>query len=216
MIPKVAWANIGFSSDYRKQFAWDGGFDYYYSSRDNTKGFSVNMIPIVRMNDHFTFRFSVEYEKNYNDFGYVSKLDDDVIFGKRNIETYENSLSGRYLFKNNVSLSLIARHYYAQGEYGNFYTLLSDGNLALKTDYDGQHDFIFNSFNVDMVFSWIFAPGSSLNFVWKNEIVTESTNIAGNYFSNFGDTFSEPQRNVISLKILYYIDYLSVKNRISK
>jgi hypothetical protein len=58
-----------------------------------------------------------------------------------------------------------------------------------------------------MVFSWIFAPGSSLNFVWKNEITTETDTVSGSYFNNLNDTFMEPQLNNISLKIVYYIDY---------
>jgi len=64
-----------------------------------------------------------------------------------------------------------------------------------------------------MVFTWIFAPGSSLNLVWKNEITSEKENVAGNYFSNFDATFKEPQMNNISLKVLYYIDYQRLAGR---
>ena len=102
---------------------------------------------------------------------------------------------------------MVVRHYYSQGKYYQFYTLLDDGSLQPNPTYEGNADFTFNSFNVDMVFAWIFAPGSSLNFVWKNEITTEKDNVSGNYFNNFTDTFNEPQRNNISLKVLYYIDY---------
>jgi len=210
--PKSTWAYIGFSSDYRNRIALDGELSGYYSARDNSKGFEVEISPIVRLNDHFMFNLSSSYEKNTNDYGFAGKEGDDVIFGNREIYVNENSFSSKYLFKNDLSLSLTARHYYARGKYDSFYTLLDNGRLEPATDYAQEHDFNFNSFNIDMVFSWIFAPGSSLNFVWKNEITTETDTVSGSYFNNLNDTFMEPQLNNISLKILYYIDYQRLRN----
>jgi len=212
MKPKAVWADLGFSSDYRKQFALDGNFSTYYSSRDNSKGASTRLSPILRLNNHFTFSLSARYEKNINDYGFASKQDENVIFGNRDINIFENAASGKYLFKNNVSLSLMARHYYAQGKYNSYYTLMGNGYLLANSTYNENHDFIFNTFNVDMVFSWIFAPGSSLNVVWKNEITGEKAYATGNYFNNFDATFHEPQLNNISFKVLYYIDYQRLKN----
>jgi hypothetical protein len=210
--PKSTWGYIGFSSDYRNQIAFDGELSGYYSARDNSKGFEVEISPIVRLNDHFMFNLSSSYEKNTNDYGFAGKEGDDVIFGNREIYVNENSFSSKYLFKNDLSLSITARHYYARGKYDSFYTLLDNGRLEPATDYGITHDFNFNSFNIDMVFSWIFAPGSSLNFVWKNEITTETDTVSGSYFNNLNDTFMEPQLNNISLKILYYIDYQRLRN----
>jgi hypothetical protein len=205
--PKNVWGDLGFSTDYRKLFALDGKVSIFYAERDKTKGFFTSVSPIVRLNDHLKFTIEAEYYKNINDFGFSGRQGENVIFGNRDIDTYENSLQGNYLFMNNVSLSMVVRHYYSQGKYYQFYTLLDDGSLQPNPTYEGNADFTFNSFNVDMVFAWIFAPGSSLNFVWKNEITTEKDNVSGNYFNNFTDTFNEPQRNNISLKVLYYIDY---------
>ncbi|MFA5972423.1 MAG: DUF5916 domain-containing protein [Lentimicrobiaceae bacterium] len=207
MKPKAVWSNLGFSSDYRKQFALDGSVSIYYSARDDSKGFSPWISPILRVNNHFTFNLSFRYEKLFNDYGFAGNENDMVIFGNRDINTFENSASGKYLIKNNISISIKARHYYSQGQYKSFYTLIDNGYLEPISTYNQNHDFIFNSFNVDMVFSWIFAPGSSLNFVWKNEIINEKDKVSGNYFTNFNDTFQEPNLNNISLKVLYYIDY---------
>jgi len=210
--PKSIWGYIGFSSDYRKQFAIDGELSGYYSARDGSKGFQVELSPVVRLNDHFMFNLSSSFEENTNDYGYAGKETDKVIFGNREIRINENAFSSKYLFKNDVALSLTARHYYARGKYDSFYTLLDIGRLAPATDYDKTHDFSFNSFNIDMVFSWIFAPGSSLNFVWKNEITSETNAVSGSYFNNLNATLMEPQLNNISLKILYYIDYQRLRN----
>jgi hypothetical protein len=213
MNPKSVSGRLGFSSDYRKAIALDGSFSVYYADRDDSKGFAGGISPIFRVNNHLTFNLSVGYEKIINNYGFAAIQEDDVIFGKRDINTFENRASGKYLFKNNISLSLVVRHYYSQGKYDSFYTLLDNGYLESLENYEQNHDFSFNTFNVDMVFSWIFAPGSSLNFVWKNEITSEVENASGNYFSNFNDTFQEPQLNNISLKILYYIDYQKLKGK---
>ncbi len=211
--PKNVWGDLGFSSDYRNLFALDGKISFYYADRDKTKGFYTSISPIVRLNDHFKFNFNFEYYNNINDHGFAGRQAENVVFGSRDIDTYENSLQGNYLFKNNVSISIITRHYFSQGKYKQFFTLLKNGYLEPNQTYTENPDFTFNSFNVDMVFAWIFAPGSSLNFVWKNEITAEKGNVTGTYFNNFNDTFNEPQRNNISLKVLYYIDYQRLKNR---
>ena len=212
MKSKYVYVNYELSTDYRKQFALDASLSSYYSARDNSRGYSTKFGPILRPNNQLTFSLSFNYEKQINDYGFVSNDDDKVIFGNRNITTYINSASGKYLFKNNVSLSLMARHYYTQGKYNSFYTLQGNGYLRANSAYTKNHDFIFNSFNVDMIFAWIFAPGSSMNIVWKNEITSEKNSVTGNYFNNFDDTFREPQLNNLSLKILYYIDYQRLTN----
>ena len=211
MNPKSFSAHLAYSSDYRKTLALDGSFSVYYAIRDNAKSYSSVISPLFRVNNHLTLNVSVGYEKKINNYGFATEQDNIIIFGKRDINTFENKVSGKYLFKNNLSLSLVARHYYSQGRYNNFYTLLNNGHLESLENYEQNHDFSFNSFNVDMIFSWIFAPGSSFNFVWKNEITSEKDIALGNYFNNLNDTFQEPQLNNISLKVLYYIDYQRLK-----
>ena len=213
MLPKETWARLGFSSDYRKPLAFDGTISGYTSSRNDSKGFFAELSPIVRLNDHFTFRLSSHFEKAINDYGFAGKDQEKVIFGKREISTVVNALSSKYLFKNNLSLGFVARHYYSQGEYGSFYTLQNNGYLYANPTYKKNHDFSFNTFNIDMVFSWIFAPGSSMNIVWKNEITSETESVTGNYFNNLDNTLHEPQLNNISLKVLYYIDYQRLRNK---
>jgi len=210
--PKGSWGFIGFSTDYRKKLALDCQATTYMLTRDDSKGYSWEFSPIVRLNNHFTFKFSIEFEKELNNFGFAGRQGNAIIFGKRDINTYENSISGKYLFNNNISLSLSARHYSAQGNYANFYSLQTNGYLQPNSSYTQNHNFTYNAFNVDMVFTWIFAPGSSLNIVWKNEIANESAQFKGNYYHSFDDTFREPQLNNISLKILYFIDYQKFKN----
>ncbi len=211
MRPKTTWMNLGFSSDYRKTLALDGTFGVYYSARDVTKGLSAVISPIVRFNDHFLLTLVFSFYNNLNDFGYVDTFNNDIIFGSRKIETYENELRGKYLFRNNLSLSIVARHYYSHGTYNGYYTLMSNGYLEEQKSYTKNNDFAFNTFNMDMLFSWIFAPGSSFNLVWKNEITNEQIINHIDYFDNLNHTFQQPQLNNLSLKVLYYFDYQNLK-----
>jgi hypothetical protein len=61
------------------------------------------------------------------------------------------------------------------------------------------------------VYSWQFAPGSTLSLVYKNAIETEEGTVVKNYFEDFNKTIASPQTNSISLKVLYYLDHQSVK-----
>jgi hypothetical protein len=56
-----------------------------------------------------------------------------------------------------------------------------------------------------------FAPGSFINIVWKDEGQQYNNSIDHNYFQNFGNTLREPQNNNLSVKIIYYLDYLYIK-----
>jgi len=61
------------------------------------------------------------------------------------------------------------------------------------------------------VYTWQFAPGSFLNLVWKNSIMEFRDEVEKNYFHNIGNTLKEDQNNNLSLKIIYYLDYLDLK-----
>jgi hypothetical protein len=64
-----------------------------------------------------------------------------------------------------------------------------------------------------MVYRWTFAPASELIFTWKNNIYAEKSDIANNYFEDIRYTFNSPMGNSLSLKVLYYLDYQSLKKK---
>jgi hypothetical protein len=67
-----------------------------------------------------------------------------------------------------------------------------------------------------MVFFWQFAPGSELNIVWKNAVLKREPVINNDYYDNFRGSLNSPQTNTISIKILYYIDYLTLRRALRK
>ncbi|HOY33358.1 MAG TPA: DUF5916 domain-containing protein [Bacteroidales bacterium] len=213
------YANVGFSSDYRKKLALDMNFEYWQDIQGDGQYFGVTTTPIFRLTDHFTFQISNTYEESINDVGFAD-FDDlsNIILGKRDLTTVENEISARYMFKNNLSLSLLARHYWSKGRYSQFYKLDYDGQLITDPLYDpgNSYNFNFNAFNIDLMFFWEFAPGSSLNITYKNNLLSEGTLVTPSYFRNFRNIFEEKQLNSLSVKVIYYLDYQQVNRLANK
>lgn len=209
---RPGYANVswGFSSDYRKPLALDGniwlGYDW-----DGYQGRSFSVSPRVRVNDKLNFNYRFESSITDNSRGYADQdSTGNIIYGNRNLQSYENVLSGKYMFKNNLSLSLWMRHYWYKGIYDEYFSLTEEGRLVDNNSYSENNDFNFNTFNLDLVLNWEFAPGSNLSVVWKNSILHEDELIIDSFLENFNQTLQSEQLNQISVKILYYLDYQSV------
>ena len=112
-----------------------------------------------------------------------------------------------------MALTLNARHYWSTGEYRQYLTLLADGSVQDNSAYPYNHNFNFNVFNIDFVYSWQFAPGSNLSIVYKNAIETATGKITVNLAEDFKTTLRAPQSNSVSLKVIYYLDYLYLKKK---
>ncbi len=205
---------IGINTDERKKLStsvnvYVGITDIVSPTIGYNPYYGLFIAPRLRVTDKLSFELSSNFTKDNGDRGYVNTDEwGTIIFGKRYLTNLTNSVSIRYLFRNNLSLTLRGRHYWARGDYRSFYDLTDDGQLIDNISYDQNHDFNFNAFNIDMLFQWQFAPGSSLNLVWKNSIYNEGDKVINSYSENFRNTIQSKQLNTISLKVLYYFDYL--------
>ena len=110
-------------------------------------------------------------------------------------------------------ITLRVRHYWSKVSNHEFFTLGKEGELISNTTYNRPIDQNYNAFNVDMVYSWRFAPGSEINIVWKNAIGTFGNTVVTNYLKNIDNTLAAPQNNSISFKILYFLDYLQLRKK---
>jgi len=50
-----------------------------------------------------------------------------------------------------------------------------------------------------------------LNIVWKDASFTYTNIIENGYFKNLGNTVESDQNNNLSLKVIYFLDYLDFK-----
>jgi len=208
-----------FSSDRRKPFFYRIEYEYdkRFSEHDES-GHKIEFSPSIRLSDKFRISHQIEYGRKINNPGYVSSnYIDSVYFGMRQIKTISNTLSSNYIFTNRSYLSFRVRHYWSQAEYeDDFYLLLEDGSLKPDT-YVGDHNRNFNTFNIDMVYTWRFAPGSELSIVWKNSIYQSDSGgddvLINGFLDDLKYTLNSPQVNSFSVKFLYYLDSQYLKRR---
>jgi len=212
--PLYTSTNIGCSSDYRKPFAYDAEI-YYNWWRETASNFhSFYISPRIRVSNQLMLIPSFYYSGSINNIGYISiDTSNAIIFGKRDISTFISGIYGQYIFKNDLSFSINIRHYWSKAQYDKFFTLEQTGYLTENNSFNENHNFNFNSFNIDMVFSWQFSPGSTLSIVWKNAILQEDNKIINNFYHDLHNTFDSPQTNSLSLKVLYYLDYNYLKRK---
>jgi hypothetical protein len=218
--PAAGYIGGFFSPDYRKRFVLDISGGYWAGTRYGQSGYKISLRPRLRVSDRFNIKLRMEYEIDWNNLGYVTdSLDeqgnDQIIFGARDLQTVESILDLKYIFTKNISLSLRARHYWVTVDYSRFYDLEENGDLS-PGKYTDDADFLVNAFNVDMVFRWIFAPASELLFTWKNNVFNEKDELSKDYLDNLRRTFDSPMGNSFSIKLLYYLDYQKIRNRLQR
>ncbi len=210
-------AYVGASTDYRKKFAIDPQISYaqFINEGINASYYETQIETRFRISDKMMLFYDFEFNKDLYNEGFAN-FDSvgNIIFGGRKLQTYQNVLRIQYMFKNDMSLSLRGRHYWNVGQYVKYYTLQADGSLQDNPTYSENNDFNYNALNVDLVFSWQFAPGSQLTLVYKNSIESDDViTVRPKFGPNFSNTIASAQTNSISLKFLYYLDYQALKKR---
>src|SRR4030095_5081286 len=151
--------------------------------------------------------YTINLEPRYNDVGYVYiDSSTDINFSKRRINTIEQILNTKYSFTNKMGITFRVRHYLSAVENKEYYLLQPDGGLLPHSNFHPDADQNVNYFNIDMVYTWEFAPGSFLNIVWKNAAQNSTNNIEKRYFKNLGNTIGGDSNNNFSVKIIYFLD----------
>ncbi|OQY05681.1 MAG: hypothetical protein B6I20_00650 [Bacteroidetes bacterium 4572_117] len=201
-------------SDIRKKLSF-GLFAMYWksSSEYNENTFKFRLSPTWRVTNKLSFTVNINPAIQNNDIGYVNEISDVIYFGRRNRKTISNTFITNFTFNNKMSFSLRMRHYWSSAIYKQFFMLNTDGTLTQNSQYADNEDVSFNAFNIDMVYTWRFAPGSDMLVVWKNSIYDENELVIKDYFENLKNTFEAPQTNRFSIKVLYYLDYLYLKRK---
>ncbi len=207
--------NIGgfVSSDYSKKFSYD--FNLFHSSRLTEKRtyYEIEFRPRFRFSDKFSMNYAIEYSKGNNEKGWVNELEDGaIIFGNRDTKRVTNSLSGKYNFSVKSGISLSFRHYWSPVIYdAQFFDLAENGEL-IPNSYNENHDINFNIWNLDLSYTWQFAPGSQLVALYRNTIFNEDDLSDLNFGENLDNLFKEPVRHNFSIKFIYYLDYNKLRS----
>lgn len=201
-----------FSTDYRKKLAIDVNVDWYKYNEAGRGELSFEFKPQYRVSDKWKLYLNSNVILSDKEEGFVDLLNEEIIFGKRDRNTFINSLESQYIFNNKMALNLAFRHYYSEVEYSQFLILQNDGELIENTVYNESQNATYNSWNIDLRYSWWFAPGSQLTLLYRNAMDSYIGDSRVNILNNFRNLFDEPQLNSLSLRISYYLDYNRVKN----
>ena len=204
-------------SDSRKKISFSA-MGFIWSSTHDVKQrmYSLHMGPDLRISDKFSVNYDLSLDSRNNSYGFVEASEDesDIWFGLRDVKEYTNTINLNMMFTDKVYFTFRARHYWSAAQYNEYLYLNTDGTVSPAPDYVGNADVSFNSFSTDAVFTWRFAPGSELLFVWKNNTSTwdQADEIMHkNYPDNFKYTLDSPFNNSLSFKLLYYLDYQSLR-----
>jgi len=205
-----------FSTDRSKKLSGNLriGYNKIWSPYDQYQ-YSFSISPTFKVSDRFSLNYEVEVSNKLNDIGYVDYDDDQdlIFFGQRNNLTIENKFQSGFIFSSNSYLSFRLRHYWSRADYlDQYYTLNSDGSLT-ETAKDDNYDYNYNAWNIDLVYTWRFAPGSEMSIVWKNSIYSGSDQIFYDFMENLNHMFDHSMSNSLSLKILYYLDWMYFQKR---
>lgn len=194
--------------------------EYFHKNAPKYKaqGSDLWLVNSYRFNDKLTVSMNnnLFFINREAGFGYTftdatSQLD-SVVFGLRNRRTAENVFNVKYNFNIKMGLTLRVRHYWSKVDYSEFFDLKQDGHLQPRyAPITKNPDNNVNFFNVDMIYTWQFAPASFLNIGWKDAGQKFDQNITDQYYSNLRNILRHGQQNSFSVKVIYFLDYLSLR-----
>ncbi|MFM2360897.1 MAG: hypothetical protein RLY16_2890 [Bacteroidota bacterium] len=231
-VPGRVFANTGrvgamfwWNSNEAKKFSWGGQWGIGTGGVFKRVSFDPMLFGKIRFNSKFSIDHNVTLSIVNDQPGWAATIPymqgdpwkDTIIFSRRNVRTVENILNIKYSFTNRMGITFRARHYWSKVDPQQFYELKLNGKLVKpENPFTGNVKQNYNFFSVDMVYTWQFAQGSFLNLVWKDMAETFNREFERNYMSNLSKTLSGSQTNSVSLRVIYFIDYLQAKKHLHK
>ena len=217
-------AGAWFSSNYNKVFAIDlraNAATLFEEGRDLFR-YDFEIEPRIRFSDQLLLTYGLNFENRNGDRGYATSVDDNPIFGERNRQIVTNTISGNYTFNPFHSLGLTFRHYWDTVQYDyDLFTLLDNGRLTAEEGYNIDNvgddpNINFSTWNIDLSYSWQFAPGSFLTALYRNKLFNFDENSEDNFTESLDLLFQQPMQNTFSLRVQYFIDFNGMKSVFKK
>jgi hypothetical protein len=118
----------------------------------------------------------------------------------------QNDLTGKYSINDKMTLNLTARYWSYSDNNSSLY--MSQNNTYLL-----NRNRNFNSWNLDLSYSWWFAPASELSILYRNYAQEGSRNVERRLNTNLKNVFDSNMTNILSVSVRYFIDYNVIKNK---
>ena len=157
-------------------------------------------------------RYGVRGIKDRNDIGFADYTVDDIVYAKRDINTLEHQITGKYSINNVMNFNLKVRYYWAHAINNKFLNLQDDGYFMDNTTYNANKNINRNIWNFDLSYSWWFAPGSLVSILYRNNSSLSERTFNTNFGDNLRNVLNNNPNNTISISFRYYIDYNQAKN----
>jgi len=217
--PRI-YSNIWWESNYAKKLSWGGNLSFGKGAYFNRTVLAYSLFGKIRFSSKFSVDHQLNVETTKNQAGFAATAGNTVYFSRRDVTSVENVFSAKYNFTNRMGISLRTRHYWSKVDPKEFFELNQDGGLQKPLNpFTGNVKQNYNFISFDMVYTWQFAQGSFINLVWKNIDENFYRDFEKHYFDNFGKTIGGngynnlTQFNSFSVKVIYFLDYLTVKNK---
>jgi hypothetical protein len=208
-----------FSSNYNRVFALDlgGNIGTLFENGRDFFTYDFEIGPRVRFNDNFLMVYELSFIHRNGDRGYATEVNGEPIFGERQRQIVTNSISANYTFDPFNVLALTFRHYWDTVRYNyDMFTLQDNGRLTTNSGFNKDNigtdpDINFSTWNIDLSYSWQFAPGSFLTALYRNQLFNIDDESTASYSDSLNTLFDQPIQNTFSLRLQYFLDYNDVK-----
>ena len=214
--PESLGLNTFISSNYNRRFAIDINPFYWFVNQKARNIYGLSFSPRYRFSDKLGLIYEFNFTRENNDLGYAAKDNSNIYFSQRNVINYTNSVTGKYTLNNVMNLNLTIRHYWSYSVNKQYYTLLENGDLNPNTTYAANKDKNYHTWNLDLSYSWWFAPGSQISILYRNNasIFDSGTSFTRYYENNFKNLVNNDNLNhIFSVSLRYFIDYNSLKKQ---
>jgi Domain of unknown function (DUF5916) len=212
--------NFFWESNDAKIVSWGGNLSFGKGSIFNRTLIGYGLFGKIRFSSKFSINHQLNVEGVKNQAGYAVANANGIYFSRRDVVSVENIFSAKYNFTNRMGVSLRTRHYWSKVDPKEIFELDQFGDLQKPAvAFTGNVNQNYNFLSVDMVYTWQFAQGSFVNVVWKGIDENFYNNFEKSYYHNFnktigGDGYNNlTQFNSLSVKVIYFIDYLTLKNK---
>jgi len=207
-------ASVYVNPNNAKPYNFGGNVRYFKKELFNGQEYNFYFFQNLRLNDRIAFGLDLNFNPSYSYVSWIKAQGDQAIFSRYNRNTVENSFDAKYSFSNKMGVSVILRHYWSDRRNKEFYLLTNQGTLtAYQSVPLTAMDRNYNVFNIDLIYVWQFAPGSELTLSYKQAAETNEDFYTKRYNRNLEDILSAPQNKSLSIKVLYYIDYLNLRKK---
>ena len=211
-LPKTVYNELYFSSNYNRPFALDLNLYSTITNEPNRENYGITIAPRLRVSDKLLLSLSGNVYNQKSDKGWVAYDGNDIIFAERDRKTYTLQPSAKYALSPTMTLNLSARYYWSYAENKQYLNLQENGTLTPNSTFTENRNSDFSTWNLDLSYSWWFAPGSQLSILYRNNASNFSNEINRNVRSNFSNLFENNLNNIFSVSFRYFIDYNSIKN----